>query len=942
MNLKLNIAKLLFISVAVSATFSCKDDELTTPVTSTDYDNNFFIIKSNEKSRVTHEDIFHSTFDDGDRVGVFVLDNNNNPVGDMQNVEHVVFSSTSLTRPELGTYQSLKAVEGAEIDRTAPAYMLYYPYDADMTLERAKSLAHTVMSDQSSHNNYEASDILWDIVERNGRSYVDVIMDHAMANVIVMLSKKDYPSGADVTVLDIPLSAKNINYLSDGCDNLKYDITPQPVSDIKMWSFDENDTYFYYRAAIPACQTISGGTKFLKVESSAGVKEYRIKNDAAGLHLLPGRNYIFTAGTVQTPVIPEGEDDSWVLDVLDPITGEIVGLLCREYLYYAPVNSNYHDANVYNGTTPNSGYQFLNSQSLPGLGSASTNGFFTDSPWRKNLALGKELPGLSDDEPTFLPEENAPTPQSTYSQSYNLDDEIKAIDDYFVLNSQAWVFYKLKKNGKPDLSKGKIMRVTYDFEPAGAGLGNFTPRIFISNRYTVIGASSDGKGVIWPAPHQNRISHTGLFIAKHGRDYIPYGSAGVSSEQYRPDAVIDMYIHGAEIWWDFEYNRISYVTPPSEMKGRTIPTFEAEANCHISIPRKADGSIDFDNVDVSYTPILNGGIYDSESNAVGILEQHFIVDTRLDDQGQPRTIKYPIVKIGSNQFWMARSLRCFALNNGTSLQCYNDVNPDPDGKPLFKIEINANGKPEMTAPGFLFPGGEDYTDIDGSKVNFAPANYMNAQQVLDLKIGLLYNWEAVHSGFLTPRSSEFGETYKIPKLDDLKRLYVYLGPNFTSKIFTDQTRIYNGDEPINDVKTALEHGRTLNMGSYCANITGLNLKAYGYYAPWNSKYAGMELGMYLRSENDKLVRFFNLTLDYVFSDKGTLDQYAFPLSEDEDYRYRAFAQVRCFMEFDDQQTEISYQPGVIHPMGSNTSTFNKQLKKSKEISRQNIYLKLSE
>lgn len=941
MNLKLNIVKLLFISVSVLATFSCKDDELTTPVSSTDYDNNFFIIRYDEKSRLTHEDMFHSKFDDGDRVGVFVIDDNCNPVGNLQNVEYAVFSTTSLTRPELGTYQSLKAVDGMEVKRDAPAYLLYYPYEAQMTLERAKSLTHTVMADQTSPQNYTTSDILWEIIERNNRSYVDVVMDHAMANVIVMLSKKDYPSGADVTVLNLPISAKNIDYTSDGCDNLKYDILAQPTSDIKMWSFGENDTYFYFRAAIPACHTILGGTKFLKVENSAGIKEYRIKNDAEGLELLPGRNYIFTAGTVQTPVIPEGTDDSWVLDVLDPITGEIVGLLCREYLYYAPVNSNYHDANAYNGTTPNSGYQFLNSQFLSGLGGASVQGFFTDSPWRKNLALGKELPGLSDDDPTFLPNENDPTPQSTYSKSYDLDEEIKDIDDYFVLNSQAWVFYKLKKNGKPDLSKGKIMRVTYDFEPAGSGLGNFTPRIFISNRYTVIGAAS-GSGVIWPAPHQNRITPTGLFIAKHGRDYIPNGSVGVSSEQYRPDAVIDMYIHGAEIWWDFEYNRISYVTPPSQMRGHQIPTFEAEANCHISIPRKSDGTIDFDNVDVSYDPILNGGIYDAKSNAVGVLEQHFIIDTRLDIRGQPRTIKYPIVKIGSNQFWMARSLRCFALNNNTSLLCYNDVNPDPDGEPLFKIDIDSNGKPEITSPGFLFPGGKDYTDIDGTKVNFAPSNYMNEQQVLDLKIGLLYNWEAVHSGHLTPKSSEFGETYKIPKFDDINRLYVYLGPNFTSKIFTDQTRIYNGDVPVNDVKTALEHGRTLEMASYCANITGLNLKAYGYYAPWRSKYAGMELGMFLSSEGTKLVRFFNLTLDYVFSDKGTLNDYTPVLSQDENYRYRAFAQVRCFMEFDDQQTEIHYQPGVIHPMGSNTSKFNRQLQRSKERNQQNIYLKLSE
>lgn len=372
-----------------------------------------FVISDDAETRVSYTDTKHSEFEEGDEVGVYVVDKDGKlESGQPTNVSYTVRSVTNIndgvqrqvlqpTNPEL-------AVE----KNPGYRYVLYYPYNPNMTLDRLKNYTHTVENDQNSHDAFEKSDLLWCYFtppSSEGAAY-EVYFDHAMAQIIVEVGE----AVTNVELLNMPLTAYSINLVQPLGDNFRYSAdvpaypaTPEntPITAYYFGYADSGNKIF--RAVVPAhtFDEKGAGIPAVRITSGGTAKNYKISPREGGFTFKAGYIYTLTLSKGETTDIEVSDDDSWGLDVLDPETGEPVGLLCREYLRYQPDN-------------------------LPSTGEY-----------------------LSGDE-TGVPSEPA-------NQCW--------------LNSQAWVFYNLQDYTTkiPDLSKGTVLRFIYDVEYHTYDLGFF-------------------------------------------------------------------------------------------------------------------------------------------------------------------------------------------------------------------------------------------------------------------------------------------------------------------------------------------------------------------------------------------------------------------------------------------------------------------------------------
>ena len=348
---------------------ACTDEWMETPSSgngNTDIPEGYYFVldgvlpQGSAQTRVAYTDINHSYFEEGDRVGIYAIDDEGNRITDAPanapyRVTNVTDISTGVTRQVLENVNP-----GQEMPR-GYSYVIYYPYDRNMTFERLRNLTHNIQTDQHTNpasanealTSYEQSDLLWDVAEDPTASdgtthYVNIRMDHAMANIILNVSE-DYLSGGsaengyDVYIVNSHDQASGIN-LTQSLDYTDSNGNPwsynseissgTTATPIKMWcSGYASSGELQFRAAIPACQTISATNAFLQIPTQDGNKQFKLNAD---LSLRPGKNYIFNIRENGGSIIPEvTDDDSW-LDVLDPETGEPVGLLCREYLHYQP------------------------------------------------------------------------------------------------------------------------------------------------------------------------------------------------------------------------------------------------------------------------------------------------------------------------------------------------------------------------------------------------------------------------------------------------------------------------------------------------------------------------------------------------------------------------------------------------------------------------------
>ncbi len=347
------IKYIIILSALIIA--GCKDD--IDVIYGYDYDvvgGEYFVIAGDNggQSRVVYDDN-KSKFEDGDRVGMFALTAENGLMpATVKNACYYVASITNVDPAKPGR-QVLKPLDQEKVvPKNAAKYLVYYPYKEGLTLEQAKRLSHIVKSDQSDVADYEESDLIWDVaIPDHAKNCVNIAFDHAMANFIVKIERELLDPDKGVYLLSSTTSATGIDLTSSGIESMHYTPGSEALDDgIAMCPFGfANNGELLYRVAVPAYQT--GFTKdndIIKIYRADGSEKiYKLATD---VELKPGYNYTLTIrkGSNIT-IIPEaGDDDSWVLEVTDPSDGELVGYLCREYIYWAPAEyaTNYRGASI--------------------------------------------------------------------------------------------------------------------------------------------------------------------------------------------------------------------------------------------------------------------------------------------------------------------------------------------------------------------------------------------------------------------------------------------------------------------------------------------------------------------------------------------------------------------------------------------------------------------
>ena len=155
---------------------SCADRMPEMPGASDPTEGYFFVLDTGDgrgtRASVTSD--WSTLADEGDIFGAFNLGNASDP----KNVPYAVRS--------VGDRQVLvPAVEGTELTKQTTDYLFYYPYDPEMTMEKARDLEHSVMADQQQDGAFESSDLLWDVAHASDTKCL-VALDHAMASITVI------------------------------------------------------------------------------------------------------------------------------------------------------------------------------------------------------------------------------------------------------------------------------------------------------------------------------------------------------------------------------------------------------------------------------------------------------------------------------------------------------------------------------------------------------------------------------------------------------------------------------------------------------------------------------------------------------------------------------------------------------------------------------------
>ena len=820
--------------------------------------NYYFILDTNvPQTRVSYTDVNASYFDEGDEMGIFVIDDDNNLItsgnGNLTTA-NVHYKVTNVTGMDNVIRQVIEPVDGTSnrVPR-GQRYLIYYPYRENMTFDYIRSLTYQVESDQNAESTskvdliergltaFEASDLLWDVVEDEQLesiegelvNYANIRMDHVMAQIILNISENLIASagteGYDVYITNNPLSASSIILTTSTLGELNYISSTTIDVPIRMWNSGfATSGALQFRAVVPACRTLNENTVMFRIKmADNSEREFSIAND---LVLNPGKNYIFTiqenGGTDQPEL---NDDDSWVLDVLDPETGEPVGLLCREYLRYQPDD----ERDVFTGTPDLEG----------------------NSKW---------------------------------------------------INSQAWVFYNLQNDGRtPNLNKGTVLRFIYDIDPLDYGDQTSTPE-----------ADNGSQVAIWPLPHLYMRSQ-GLFTPRHGFRWGTVGTDGYGGEYTGHSYAINgtnviekqYYMHGGIITWNGIQNKIESFTMPEIQI-----TNEQAYNGYIAIE---EGKEPY----VSYT--------EREGVKKGIIMEHYLIDTRYNRiNGQAEIKRYPLVKIGYNQFWMSKPLDTEYLIDGTRIPCYNqEANANNTGGVTFPVDNTSY----FLGLGYLyaFVKEDDSTkEIDGSYVSYDPYNVEEDRPSSNSSFqpAKHYNVTTVEDPRFAPISPEGNTYYIMPSKSDLVAMGNYFGPYFAAKLCTRELVNFDatkanagvGSRFVETRKQAIIEGKTCGNTAhdpqvYCANISGFNIRAMGFYdyyrfggvSPKGFYDVGESACMMLKREPEdgQGVRIMRFPVHDTFTtDISIFNEY--PKHGDNPYNYhcatKVFAQVRLLMKYRNQ------------------------------------------
>jgi|GEM_PF-1196569 hypothetical protein len=826
-----------FFAALALLSAGCRDDMPAPVYNDSSVSGHYFIIGTTESksdSRVSYLDEHHSEFETGDVIGAFTFDAEDDGNVVQANVPMQVVVTENFT-DDGGNSVVIKALEPVsednDLQKGAPRYLFYYPYDAEMTLDRLKNYSHTVEQEQSfgdsefGIDNYGRSDFIWDYVtpDADGKS-CHIVFEHLMANIVVLVSVQDVRNYESATIFGQPVTLTGANLLEEDLDNVNYTVAEdqevfaltQPNS---LESSDAHAQTFFFRVAVPACRDLKASDEpFLRItRKNTAALEFRLKQDVA---LRPGHNYYFNISDDTPPIIDITDEDSWVLEVFSP-DGKLVGYLCREYIYYADPSisgaSEYRDASP---TDPDKQFEAAGDNLGVGISGYMLNtNPGTDDLYKQMVSLTEKYrPGGS----------MAPT-------AGNL-----------AINSQVWVFYNLiPGQRKPDLTKGTVLRFVYDMK-SGGGYPGYTPIRYPEYAYDIHGNYPVKTNAAWPQPHagdSESVMRQGIYKVDHGHEYLnSFVDAGREDVQYATDAAnsfgfssphfFEYYMHGGTLYWDPAKNIVDEFVMPQDETGEPlrITNTEAYLNGHIAYDSNGQAF-------VSYTPAVDDET-DMDGNGICyVVEKTVTVGNRA----------YPLRKVGFNQFWFAKSLRCFKdakgrtlLNYNLDLAKYREVYGTEEGYTVGMVDYqpfrNSERKPhekfgkdELLAPGYVIPtakGGDPfYGNTEGSfDGDFDPVNNPDDRE----NLAYLYNLTNIADGTLIPTDKSGFDDCRIPTWKDMVALRRYGGYLFAAKWISDNVRKGGaGKVWLETTVDALRGGKLISGDSYCANISGLDFRGFG-------------------------------------------------------------------------------------------------------------------
>lgn len=732
----------LLALLAAAGASSCAEDLLDNPADANRVllpgEYRFIISRDNPYgsiSRVSQESLTSSRFETGDEIGVFASNSD-------KQIQNDVFAARSLnddSEIQVLAPPTGKVTQGLDTEIPTGAniqYLFYYPMNKDLAKSDILGMygyIFSVETDQSTKENYEKSDFLWNYLASDPTEpYQMISMHHLMANIVVKVHRDSIDRDRGVTLRSLPVTASRIFFDSKQPGAMDYLTATQTRKDIKMFCQGASGEYLIYRAAVPAYHKVPSGQDIITctLYNRAGDTEevtFKLNKD---LYLLDGYYYTFTLQSGVKAAVPDVTDeDSWVLDVFDPQNDEIVGMLCREYLRYQPDHT----------------------------GEANINSI--------DVITGKDY------------------------------------GDTKYISSQAWVYYPLKDVDKkiPDLKHGTVLRFIYDVRNAvnEDGGGGYDPNT----------------ATAWPAPHSFGVNDNyaaqGLFLADHGHTWVKGATCGESSKDW-----VENYMHGGTIVWEpvtspdghIYYHIGQFNMPEAKITNETAYKFG-----HIAI-NPTDGS-----VEVSYSPFLEEsepGVVSTDANGcrVAYVREHYLIDT--DDT---RSIAYPLVKIGFNNFWMSKSLRRSNQSDMDLTRHNSETDPFQE-----YTDNNGYGSTILT-PGYLYPFNEEN---DFSVYRDCP----NRED-----FPLLYNYPAISDPKFVPESTgdivpdDRFDCY-LPTTDHVNHILNYFGWRFGAKLMTSKVITKGPNGILLESNTAaLMNNKIIEAGynSFAANVSGFNFRTDG-------------------------------------------------------------------------------------------------------------------
>ena len=304
-----NIITLFSLLTLFLVSTSCTDELATATGRTTDNQTPRFIIRANSpQTRVSYGSITASTFDEGDILGGFVLDKDDNIV--INSSANITYSNIQyrVTGSEDGaqTLQPVLAQDALPYGVGTYRYIFYYPFREGTTYN---NVTHTVQTDQSTARLYELSDLLWDYIPYSGTSTpegtaptVEVAMDHAMSNIVLEVPQEMMSAEAPhAWMLNVKIMVSSISLAAENLSDLKGTYgTAETVNaeTIGMWRFGtrtlDNQEMAQFRIAIPA-QEFENNTEMFSIQTEDGkTATYTAQFSGGKLTFLPGRYYLFT------------------------------------------------------------------------------------------------------------------------------------------------------------------------------------------------------------------------------------------------------------------------------------------------------------------------------------------------------------------------------------------------------------------------------------------------------------------------------------------------------------------------------------------------------------------------------------------------------------------------------------------------------------------------